>query len=106
MDAKTLQALKASIKHWEENFTAETPEITTYGPDHCALCQAFYANDCKGCPVAQKGESYFCVGTPYAGAEAAIRSWKEGSIDRDECRSWVKQELNFLRRLLPEGETA
>ena len=41
MDAKTLEALKGSIKHWRKNVEAKTAaETSTYSTD-CPLCSLF-----------------------------------------------------------------
>ena len=41
MDAKTLEALKASIAKWERNAEAKTPAEYKITSDDCPLCKLF-----------------------------------------------------------------
>ena len=47
-----IQALKESIKHWEE--VAKKPMSTPIGSLHCPLCTLFLKEWCGGCPIAEK----------------------------------------------------
>ena len=98
--AETHAALKASIVNW-----VKRAEGTYEGPNGwkgCPLCLLFnypglaeQAN-CAGCPVMGHTGRRYCEGTPYDKWESA--SWKNlPAIARDE--------VDFLRTLLPEGET-
>jgi hypothetical protein len=104
MPAKTLAALKGSIKHWEDNVAAEVGDGSTRWQD-CKLCLLFNPyeeegpENCRGCPVmAQTGKRY-CEDSPYHEAWTA-------NVFKDETR-WkaaALAELNFLRSLLPDEE--
>jgi hypothetical protein len=117
MNPKALKALKASIRHWRENTAARRPEDVLLGPDHCALCRAFWVpfeygparkKTCDGCPVMARTGYTGCHGTPYEAAEDAHTAWyvTEGHYERDGWREVAQAELDFLISLLPEGETA
>ncbi len=54
MPPATLTALKASIKHWQENVNAERPEDAKFGISNCPLCDVFYGEGCYGVPLATK----------------------------------------------------
>ena len=60
-----MKALKDSIAHWERNAAAQTIGDIKLGTDHCALCHAYYSNDCRGCPVNARTGKEYCVGRPY-----------------------------------------
>jgi len=111
MDAKTETALRASIKHWEENVAAATPEEASTEPGDCALCHKFcrdYYDHCVGCPIFEKTGMKFCDGTPYEDAYSALRDWTDGRVyDESAFRAAAQRELDFLRSLLPgeSGET-
>lgn len=104
MNAETLKALKGSIKKWEA-IVAGTG--TDEGPQNCPLCILFLTRwpakppFCVGCPVREITGVSGCEGTPYDDYEKAEAEFGAGS---DECKSAAKQELEFLRSLLP-GDT-
>jgi hypothetical protein len=104
MDARTREALEASIKHWEANVAAEKPEDFHYGPDHCALCREFRDDGCYGCPVRKKTGEGCCFNTPYGIAERAGKQWIAGVAGREACILPAQAELDFLRSLLPAEE--
>lgn len=105
MPKRTLAALKASIKHWEEmsktGLTLQQPEA-----DQCALCRAFLIaiedsdKSCQGCPIFEATGIKYCGNTPY---EQASRAADDGNEERFKAEA--KEELSFLQSLLPEGET-
>jgi hypothetical protein len=107
MDARTLEALKASIKHWEETTAATDVKSVKIGASECALCGLFNTPDmvayeeCVGCPVYRATERSYCEGTPFDTAYYLL----EHGGDFDLFRAAAKAELDFLRSLLPEGET-
>lgn len=109
MDNKTLAALKASIKHWQENVEAKTPGQIRLGADNCALCAIFNQDkeNCVGCPVSEKTGHSYCEGTPYEEAvcKYAIFSTDPSIKKKKEWRAAAQAELDFLISLLPEGET-
>jgi len=86
MDAKTLEALKGSIAKWET--VRET--LKQEGVTDCPLCQLFYNNGCKGCPVSKKTRQINCCGTPFK------EFYKDPSVARAQA------ELDFLKSLLPK----
>jgi hypothetical protein len=112
MDAETRAALEASIKHWEENVSAEQAWETSVGPSKCALCALFSAqlttteNHCGGCPVAEAVGEISCEGTPYLKAVSARIDWlmsPSGGTKR-QWREAAQAELDFLISLRPKEE--
>lgn len=102
MDAKTLEALKASIAKWEENAAVtELSEARVYG-DTCPLCKLFSYDintlDCKGCPVAVKTGKSQCNGSPWDAARGA----KYKTLGK--FRAAARKEVAFLKSLLPAEE--
>ena len=96
MDAKTLNALKGSIKKWEGVVKGT---VKDEGPDNCPLCQRFQTHDgCAGCPVSIKTKEDWCLGSPYYDyvelEDSALPDEKAISLA-------AKKELAFLKRLLP-----
>jgi hypothetical protein len=105
MNARTLKALRGSIKKWEA-IVAGTGEDK--GADSCPLCNEFIATQqgfCAGCPVRSATGKPGCLDTPYM-------SWYEahgeknrliGSkrIHDDDTAIAAVLELEFLRSLLP-----
>ena len=107
MDGKTLKALKQSIKKWERNAVAETPEDTMVGSDSCPLCKLFWKRRCEGCPVRDRTEETYCDGSPYDDAEFASVRWGSAPEDenlRNAAHAAAREEVAFLRSLLPEEE--
>lgn len=108
MDAKTLEALKKSIAHWEENVEAKTPDTVSTSAVDCALCGLFVAHGCRGCPVAEETGEIHCDGSPYDYAWEANQKWRlSNSSPEDEVvlhtsfRAAAQAEVDFLRSLLP-----
>lgn len=89
MNAKTLKALRGSIRKWER-IVAGTGSDN--GPHNCPLCRLFFWNReaCEGCPVAAKTGRAQCDGTPYRDYD-----WSGSKED-------ARRELNFLKSLLPK----
>jgi len=105
MPARTLKALKASIKHWEENVAAETVNDASVKWRDCALCRLFYENSvCSGCPVFARTGSTACEQTPYNEAKVEYDEWEwhEDTKYRTAFRKAARAELKFLRSLLPK----
>ena len=103
MDAKTLVALRGSIRKWQAivNKTGEDQ-----GPYNCPLCLLFNSPEhpsrrstmCRGCPVFDYSGDIGCHNTPY-------ETWDECDQDDSEGLAKAAQaELDFLISLLPEGE--
>lgn len=107
MDTKTREALEASIKHWEENVAAETPNDANTGWRACALCNLFFFKGCDECPVVDWSGERACKETPYLSALHALRLWRNDASDidrRDAWRTAAQAELDFLISLRPEVE--
>lgn len=81
MDAKTLEALKASIAKWERNAEAKTPADVLYGAEACRNCFT----------------------TPYHNVVARLHDWKRTGA-RSVFDAAARDEVAFLKSLLP-GET-
>ena len=104
MTPEALTALKASIRHWKKNIAAKTPDDANIGSKNCALCQAFFRNECFGCPVSASTRRFACRGTPYVNAARAGIDWfyyPDSTKARDAWRKAAQAELDFLRSLLP-----
>jgi hypothetical protein len=111
MDAKTLEALKASIEKWKRNAVAETPDDYKIGGNDCPLCEMFqsksqgFEGSCQGCPVFSRTGRRFCSGTPYADTVRAHDGMLAGDPDTiARARAAALVEVAFLESLLPEGE--
>ena len=103
MDAKTEEALRKSIIHWEENAAAKSFQGTSVSPNACALCGLFMEPEpyCTGCPIYAHTGKPFCRWTPY---KKAAEAW--------DNRLWepfltaAHDEIAFLKSLLPESSDA
>ena len=111
MDKETLEALKGSIKKWEEIVEGTSPDN---GIEDCLLCHLFnekYKNhfvgiiECKGCIISEKVGNSGCEDTPY-------EFWYEYIFSRDMCmvfdeesKQLATDELEFLKSLLPKDES-
>ena len=101
MDSKTLDALKASIAHWQENLAkAKAGKRFELGSSECALCGLFAEDDCNGCPVKDKTKIFGCIGTPYYKVRNVLL-YRRQSGDLAEA---TKDEVEFLQSLLPPEE--
>jgi hypothetical protein len=103
MEAKTLEALKASIAKWEKNAVAKTAKEYRIGWENCPLCLLFIDDHCAGCPIEKVG-SKGCLGTPYDEAEEIHEMWlkKSGSIALAKSATAIAiDEVAFLKSLLP-----
>jgi len=101
MDAKTLEALQASIEKWERNAVAETPDEYRTGSDNCPLCNLFIEDRCAGCPVKARSGSGYCLRTPYMVAHDAKIFWHTGTGTARQARKAARAEVAFLKSLLP-----
>lgn len=107
MDAKTLTALRQSIKKWERNAVAESPARFAIRSEDCPLCRMFAASGCRGCPVSAATGRDLCDGTPYRAAADARALWSADPIyppRREKAHAAARAEAEFLRSLLPEEE--
>lgn len=105
MDAKTKDALLASIRKWEEIVAGTGTDL---GMDNCALCQMFAVDDdpedpCGGCPVKEKTGRSSCHESPYVEFR---RGSTNGRVTDTRSKALAQAELDFLRSLLPESDPA
>jgi len=98
MDARTLEALQASIAKWEKNATVEDTEDARLGVSSCPLCQVFYGDRCAGCPV-YAFDHFRCDGTPY---DAAENAYADGNLEAFIVAA--RAEVAFLQSLLPAAQ--
>lgn len=104
MNKKTLKALKGSIEKWRK-IAFEGGEDWAEG--NCELCKKH--PDCIGCPVAAHTQKDFCDGSPYEDWSDHQRGHGTPipqSVFDDKSKELAKQEYEFLKSLLPEGEAA
>lgn len=104
MDARTLKALKGSIKHWQENSKAKTTDDASTSYLMCPLCSEFIKQGCRGCPVMVATGQTSCEGSPYSEADESLMDWKFGKGRREAFIAAAKEELKFLKSLLPKEE--
>lgn len=101
MDARTLRALKGSIRKWQRIVAGTGADR---GTDNCPLCAEFLVGlkCCVGCPVREATALPGCVGTPYQkwgqlfGHAYPFRATSKKKI------AAAKAELKFLQSLLPK----
>lgn len=109
MGRGALDALKASIKHWEENVTAIDPGKVSTGSGACALCDTFQdipgRTQCEGCPVFNNTGRPACIDTPYGDATNLFFIWSCNSTP-ENYNLWqtaAMAEVDYLKSLLPHG---
>ena len=112
MKKETLEALKRSIAKWER-IVKSTKELDL-GRINCALCYLFNDITCEGCPIYKKTKKEYCRDTPYtewsnhASTHVINDNYFGDGLRREpgckECLRLVREELNFLKSLLPKGE--
>ena len=102
MTPATLAALRGSIEKWEAIVAGTGVDR---GSENCPLCKMFFkAEECTGCPVMQKTGRPFCRGTPYD-TFSRHADFLRGKISREQQLAAARDELEFLKSLLPgEGE--
>lgn len=83
------EAIRGSIAKWEA-IVAGTGEDD--GPDNCPLCQTFWLDFCRGCPVRGRTGHSFCGGSPYD-------QWLDEATTEN-----AQAELDFLHSILAEHE--
>lgn len=78
-----MQAIKASIEHWQDNVEkAMENEQIDIRQTSCALCDRYYHYGyCGGCPVKFHSEHDDCYETPYH--EVVDRVDKDGSVAQE-----------------------
>lgn len=123
MKQETLEALQESIEHWEANVEAENWGNVDMSAVSCALCAMFALNRrheivCIGCPVQERVKRANCLSTPFHYAAMRLDHWRdscdrwhvcddgceeEGCMEmRDEFRNAAREEVEFLKSLLPK----
>lgn len=103
MNAATLDALRASIAHWER--LAGGARNETIGPQGCALCRLFYYERCDGCPVREATRRTLCCASPYEMAEDCFFRRDNSAEAWARWIAAAKAELDFLKNLLPKNKT-
>lgn len=102
MDAKTLEALKASIEKWERNAAVATLAEANIYSSSCPLCDLYLRladDDCSGCPVSARTREGGCEGSPW---EVAYLTRRAGNLDAFKVAA--REEVAFLKSLLPVEE--
>ena len=107
MDAKTLKALKGSIKKWVGIVNGKSKDA---GTKNCPLCKEFLVKNCEGCPVKAKVNRFGRGNTPYElwfdffdskylNIPVAISDLPKRS--QAKAKRLAQAELDFLKGLLP-----
>lgn len=108
MDARTLEALQASIAKWERNAVAETPQAAKIYADSCALCQMYCLSidiaSCNGCPVSSATGEIDCDGSPWPAARQKWEAWCDDDAKAAAFHEAARAEVAFLKSLLPSEE--
>lgn len=91
---ETNSALQRAIAKWMRHARAKSFDGINLAPCDCPLCAIFFANGCKGCPIARATGKTNCRGTPYIDASRA-RTW--GNIV--DFRFHSRREVVFLREV-------
>jgi len=102
MDKKTYDALQKSIAHWQENVAVDDLFKARIGTNDCALCDLFFVDFCKGCPVASSTGHIGCLETPYTHAREALGKAATDLANVDFIKA-AKAEVLFLQSLVPAG---
>ena len=110
MKNETLEALKKSIIKWEK--IAKSTKEMDLGRVNCALCYLFNDIACEGCPIYSKTKKKYCKDTPFIewSHHAQLHGRNDTYFDKGlrrepgckECLRLVREELNFLKSLLPK----
>jgi len=107
MDKQTLKALKASIKHWEENTAhakARNYWLIDVRAEACALCDLFLKHFCIDCPICHYTKMNGCVNTPYKKVVLSLYEGNTLGLGYDGITAACRRELEFLKSLLPENQ--
>ena len=112
MKNEALEALKKSIIKWEK--IAKSTKEKDLGGYNCGLCGLFVDVACVGCPIYSKTKKKYCKDTPFIewSHHAQLHGRNDTYFDKGlrreprckECLGLVREELNFLKSLLPKGE--
>jgi hypothetical protein len=101
MDARTLEALKASIEKWKRNAKVWSIFNAKIKSKDCPLCRMFVQStgSCVGCPVNGRTGERLCQDTPYL---EAFAYYTLGDVTAFQAAA--QKEVAFLESLLPENE--
>lgn len=105
MDERTLTALRGSIKKWDDIVAGTGRDESS---DNCPLCVEFNTDTslCDECPVAIATGEYLCQGTPYMKWARLFHCRPLPWVAKEpQQKAAAQAELDFLRSLLPEGES-
>ena len=97
MNAKTLKALRGSIRKWEHIKAGTEVDL---GASNCPLCRLFHKHFnetricCHGCPVMKRTGLPQCRSTPYVNYINTCNPAEE--------KRYASKELVFLKSLLPK----
>jgi hypothetical protein len=103
MNAKTLKALKGSIRKWEKIVAGMGGDR---GPANCALCEMFlHEHACRGCPVYSRTGQEGCRGTPYDDWKGRRHPHGQNEVfaTTPHYKSAARAEVRFLKSLLPKA---
>lgn len=96
MEAKTLEALNASIVAWESRAKGNYLKASA---DNCPLCGLFNPTkeapddeDCRGCPVYEATDREYCESTP---CDQYFNNERQVEV--------AEKEVKFLKSLLPQA---
>jgi len=95
---QSLRLLDESIAHWER-MTAKPSGREEPTMSQCPLCQAYYEEGCRGCPVFKYTGQPGCAGTPYG---KALCAW----LDLQGVGSMPALKEERARRRFGWAETA
>lgn len=93
-----LAALDGSIQKWVGIVDGT---MADQGPDNCPLCQMFWYDACRGCPVAEDTMELQCGGTPYDEWTELRDKLKHniGVADTPELKVAATNMLNYIVNL-------
>lgn len=109
MDARTREALEASIEKWKANAATAMPTVVRLGVGDCPLCRLFNreGNDCAGCPVHERTKAAFCDNSPYVHAFRTWLVWRDlpdNALAAAEFHAAAQDEVDFLTSLLEPAQ--
>ena len=98
-----IEALEASIDHWEN-----IVDCTEYsdGTHNCALCSLYYGDNCEDCPIYKKTGQIFCSSSPFYDFEIYVKKTAyfgvagKVAVCDFESKKLAEKMLEFLQMLL------
>ena len=70
-----------------------------WGNINCALCKAYYHNNCADCPIKKHTKLLWCTGTPYEKWHNHQKTEHDNLVYKvscDVCNDIVNEEIEFL----------